>query len=103
MPHALKMMADNRFRHLSVLDQDGVVVGLLDIANKCLYDAISVLEKVYNTDDAKNGWSGRRKRRRCWSNVMSTAIKSAVGGRGNYKAQMAATQLRMEQMFGGLL
>ncbi len=37
------------------------------------------------------------------SNVINTAIKSAVGGRGNYKAQMAATQLRVEQMFGGLV
>ena len=44
---ALEMMVDNRFRHLPVLDREGVVVGLLDIA-KCLYDAISVLEKVQN-------------------------------------------------------
>ena len=43
------MMVDNRFRHLPVLDREGVVVGLLDIA-KCLYDAISVLEKVQKQD-----------------------------------------------------
>jgi signal-transduction protein with cAMP-binding, CBS, and nucleotidyltransferase domain len=44
---ALEMMVDNRFRHLPVLDKDGVIVGLLDIA-KCLYDAISILEKVHD-------------------------------------------------------
>ena len=44
---ALEMMVDNRFRHLPVLDKDGAVVGLLDIA-KCLYDAISILEKERN-------------------------------------------------------
>ncbi|MFN9999766.1 MAG: CBS domain-containing protein, partial [bacterium] len=42
---ALEMMVENRFRHLPVLDKSGAVVGLLDIA-KCLYDAISALEKV---------------------------------------------------------
>jgi CBS domain-containing protein len=42
---ALEMMVDNRFRHLPVMDEKGAIIGLLDIA-KCLYDAISVLEKV---------------------------------------------------------
>jgi len=40
---ALEMMVQNRFRHLPVLDSNGAVVGLLDIA-KCLYDTISMLE-----------------------------------------------------------
>jgi hypothetical protein len=53
---ALEMMVDNRFRHLPVLDKDGVVVGLLDIA-KCLYDAISVLEKVQQSDESSGGGS----------------------------------------------
>lgn len=34
---ALEMMVTNRFRHLPVLDKNGSVVGVLDIA-KCLYD-----------------------------------------------------------------
>eukprot|EP01034_Spumella_vulgaris_P022022 gene22022-28116_t len=95
---ALEMMVDNRFRHLPVLDQDGVVVGLLDIA-KCLYDAISVLEKVHGDDSKENGSAGNNGA--ALANVMSTAMKSAAGGRGNNKAQMAAMQLLMEQMFGG--
>ena len=33
---ALEMMVENRFRHLPVLDEEGRVVGLLDIA-RCLY------------------------------------------------------------------
>ena len=41
---ALCMMVDRRFRHLPVLDAAGAVVGVLDIA-KCLYDAISRLER----------------------------------------------------------
>jgi CBS domain-containing protein len=41
---AMTMMVDNHFRHLPVLDDEGGVVGLLDIA-KCLNDAISKLEK----------------------------------------------------------
>ena len=47
---ALEMMVDNKFRHLPVLDRDGSVVGLLDIA-KCLYDAISIMEKVHNENE----------------------------------------------------
>ena len=41
---ALSMMVENHFRHLPVVDESGAVCGLLDIA-KCLYDAISKLEK----------------------------------------------------------
>lgn len=42
---ALATMLENHFRHLPVLDDDGVIVGLLDIA-KCLNDAISKLEEA---------------------------------------------------------
>ncbi len=42
---ALGIMVENHFRHLPVIDENGAVVGLLDIA-KCLYDAISKLEKA---------------------------------------------------------
>jgi len=41
---ALTIMVENHFRHLPVIDDDGAVVGLLDIG-KCLNDAISKLEK----------------------------------------------------------
>ena len=41
---ALCTMVERRFRHLPVLDANGAVVGVLDIA-KCLYDAISRLER----------------------------------------------------------
>jgi CBS domain-containing protein len=39
---ALGTMVENHFRHLPVVDENGAVVGLLDIA-KCLNDAISKL------------------------------------------------------------
>ena len=43
---ALGIMMERHFRHLPVTDAaTGAVTGLLDIA-KCLYDAISRLEKV---------------------------------------------------------
>ena len=45
---ALVTMVEKRFRHLSVMDEDGAVGGVLDIA-KCLYDAISRLEKHLNS------------------------------------------------------
>jgi signal-transduction protein with cAMP-binding, CBS, and nucleotidyltransferase domain len=41
---ALVTMVENRFRHLPVTDDNGAIVGVLDIA-KCLNDAISKLEK----------------------------------------------------------
>ena len=34
---ALELMVSNKFRHLPVLDKNGAVVGVLDIA-KCMYD-----------------------------------------------------------------
>ena len=42
---ALCMMVEGGFRHLPVTDAAGDIVGVLDIA-KCLYDAISCLEKA---------------------------------------------------------
>jgi len=41
---ALGIMIENRYRHLPVVDDNGSVVGLLDIS-KCLNDAISKLER----------------------------------------------------------
>jgi len=94
---ALEMMVDNRFRHLPVLDKDGVVVGLLDIA-KCLYDAISVLEKVQQSDESGGGGASDGA---ALAGVMASAMQKMAGGRGTNKAQVAAMQLMMEQMFGG--
>jgi len=53
---ALVTMVENRFRHLPVTDDNGAVVGVLDIA-KCLNDAITKLERTQeknasSTDDA---------------------------------------------------
>jgi len=52
---ALITMVENRFRHLPVTDDNGAIVGVLDIA-KCLNDAITKLERTQeknasSTDD----------------------------------------------------
>ena len=44
---ALEMMVANKFRHLPVLDKNGAVVGVLDIA-KCMYDGKSWKEMECN-------------------------------------------------------
>eukprot|EP01038_Epipyxis_sp_PR26KG_P006721 gene6721-9214_t len=91
---ALEMMVDNRFRHLPVLDKNGAVVGLLDIA-KCLYDAISMLEQV------QEGEQSNRNPQAIMEEVMSAAMKSAGGKKKNNLAQIQAMKQIMEQMFGG--
>ncbi|KAL7551539.1 hypothetical protein ACHAWF_014727, partial [Thalassiosira exigua] len=48
---ALVTMVENRFRHLPVTDDNGGVVGCLDIA-KCLNDAISKLERAQEKSGA---------------------------------------------------
>ena len=79
---ALGMMIDNHFRHLPVLD-GGNVVGLLDIA-KCLYEAISKLEKM-----KEKGGSG--------SGDVDAVLKASLAGVGG--AQAAA----LAQLLGPLL
>ena len=91
---ALELMVENRFRHLPVLDKNGAVVGLLDIA-KCLYDAISALEKVQTEDDDSAVSS------EALAGLMTGAMQKAAGGRGGNKAQLAAMQAMISQMFGG--
>ena len=44
---ALMVMVENQYRHLPVLDGEGSVIGILDIA-KCLNDAIDKLERSQN-------------------------------------------------------
>ena len=77
---ALVTMVENRFRHLPVTDDNGAVVGVLDIA-KCLNDAISKLEKSQEKG----------------SNAAEEALKASLGGAGG--AQAAALQ----QLLGPLL
>eukprot|EP01037_Dinobryon_pediforme_P021549 gene21549-22443_t len=91
---ALEMMVDNRFRHLPVLDKNDAVVGLLDIA-KCLYDAISILEKVQEKEE--NGGDAAA----VMAAAMTTAMKATAGKRGNNAAQLEMMQMLMSQMFGG--
>ena len=97
---ALEMMVDNRFRHLPVMDKGGAVMGLLDIA-KCLYDAISVLEKV---DDLDSQSDKTKTNSSAMSEAMLLAMKAASssGRRGSSnEAQLKAMQALMESMFGG--
>lgn len=84
---AMSTMVENRFRHLPVVDEDGGVVGLLDIA-RCLNDAISKLEKSL----------GSR------SDSASEVLKQAVSAQGVRADQAAALQALlgplMAQAFG---
>ena len=77
---AMLTMIDNRFRHLPVTDDNGAVVGVLDIA-KCLTDAISKLERSQEKG----------------SSAAEEALKASLGSAGG--AQAAALQ----QLLGPLL
>ena len=83
---ALGTMIENHFRHLPVLE-NGRVVGLLDIA-KCLYEAISKLEKMKAKGDAPGGDAS--------ANV-DAALAASLAGVGG--AQAAA----LAQLLGPLL
>ncbi|KAL4093737.1 hypothetical protein PRIC1_011168 [Phytophthora ramorum] len=48
---AITKMLEGRFKHLPVLASDGTPQGMLDIS-KCLYDAITCLEKVQQSTEA---------------------------------------------------
>ena len=84
---ALSTMVENHFRHLPVVDDNGAVVGVLDIA-KCLNDAIGKLEKA----EEKNG------------NVAEDAVMqmAALQGAGGQQAAMLTQLLGplMAQAFG---
>ena len=82
---ALEMMVDNRFRHLPVLSAEGSVVGLLDIA-KCLYDTISVLERVHEGGEEKS---------------ISSAVLDAMKTSGRGGSQVAALKALLDSMFDG--
>ena len=76
-------MVDNRYRHLPVTDQNGAVVGMLDIG-KCLNDAITKLEKQQD----KNG------------NSANEAIRQVVDMQGANSAQVAALQMLLGPLLG---
>ncbi|KAL3924100.1 MAG: hypothetical protein SGILL_001255, partial [Bacillariaceae sp.] len=84
---AMSTMVENHFRHLPVVDENGGVVGLLDIA-KCLNDAISKLEKSKSKD----------------SNAAQEALELAMQAQGAQGSQAAALQALlgplMTQAFG---
>ena len=92
---ALEMMVDNHFRHLPVLDRDGAVVGLLDIA-KCLYDTISVLEKCSGGGSEEPAAAAN-----AMSAAMTGAMAQMAGSRGTNAAQVAAMKAMLDAMFGG--
>ena len=85
---ALSTMVENHFRHLPVVDDNGAVVGVLDIA-KCLNDAISKLEKAEEQN----------------SSAAADAVKqmAALQGAGGQQAAMLTQLLGplMSQAFGG--
>ena len=84
---ALGTMVENKFRHLPVVDDGGLVVGVLDIA-KCLNDAIDKLEKSGD----KSG------------NAAEEAMKRMISQQGNGSVEAAALQSLlgnlMAQAFG---
>ena len=85
---ALSTMVENHFRHLPVVDDNGAIVGVLDIA-KCLNDAISKLEKVEEQS----------------SSAAEDAVKqmATLQGAGGQQAAMLTQLLGplMAQAFGG--
>ncbi|DAZ92418.1 TPA: hypothetical protein N0F65_000202 [Lagenidium giganteum] len=48
---AITKMLEGRFKHLPVVGADGIIQGMLDIS-KCLYDAITCMEKVQQSTEA---------------------------------------------------
>ncbi len=86
---ALGIMVERHFRHLPVKDSAGAVAGLLDIA-KCLYEAISRLEKV-SSKETNSGTNA----------ALEQMTKAVVSNRkGMNKAQATALQMLMSQAFG---
>ena len=92
---ALVMMMDNHFRHLPVLDSEGGIVAVLDIA-KCMNDAISKIEKLEEMGKKAGGSS----------DGASEALKVVTAGmlkgaKGSKAQQVAALQAMMASVFGG--
>jgi CBS domain-containing protein len=84
---ALSTMVENRFRHLPVIDSEGSVVGLLDIA-KCLNEAISKLEKI------------QEKNSKSTQDVVSQVVSQQGAGGAQAAALQALLGTLMSQAFG---
>ncbi|KAG5180370.1 myosin 29 [Tribonema minus] len=94
---ALGVMIERHFRHLPVTDASGAVTGVLDIA-KCLYDAITRLERVMakhssHSQDLKSGQGAEALKQ------LTMAMKQH-NRKGMSSAQAATMQMLMMQMFG---
>ncbi|CAM9811460.1 unnamed protein product, partial [Chrysoparadoxa australica] len=93
---ALGIMVEKHFRHLPVTTAEGGVAGVLDIA-KCLYDAISRLEKVATKrPQGKENNAGSS----ASAGVLREMGKS-LSGRNMSSAQQAVMQMLMTQMMAG--
>ena len=78
---AMALMVENHFRHLPVLDDDGAVVGVLDIA-KLLNDAIDKLERSVDKS----------------SSAAEDVVKQVVGEQGAGGSQALALQALLGQV-----
>jgi CBS domain-containing protein len=86
---ALVTMVENRFRHLPVTDDNGNIVGCLDIA-KCLNDAISKLERAQD----KNGSAAQ-------DAVKQVTSLQGVGGTNQAAALQALLGPLLAHVLGG--
>ena len=86
---ALVTMVENRFRHLPVTDDNGKIVGCLDIA-KCLNDAISKLERAQD----KNGSAAQ-------DAVKQVTSLQGVGGTNQAAALQALLGPLLAHVLGG--
>ena len=82
------MMMDNHFRHLPVLGSDGGIVAVLDIA-KCMYDAISKIEKVEASGKVVGGGKDA---------AVMEAFKNSMPMKGMSAEQAAVVQALMGNM-----
>jgi CBS domain-containing protein len=85
---ALTLMIEHRFRHLPVVDEEGSIAGVIDVA-KCLDAAITKLEKVQN--------SGSSSSNLLIQNLLSQKSVSASDARALSKLLESV----MQQAFGG--
>lgn len=81
---ALTTMVENHFRHLPVVDDDGAVVGLLDIS-KCLTDAIAKLEhhdekSISTTEDVLKQVAGAP-HSEALQQLLGSLLAQSMGGR----------------------
>ena len=72
---ALAIMAENRFRHLPVLDNSGEVFGMMDIT-RCLYHAMNRMERAYAS--SRKLLEGFEDVQRDWGTSMFSAKDAAA-------------------------